>query len=421
MERTAAGFIAVGANVPGGEQARSTPLIFLFGQRDQLGTAGRGAAAPGRGRRPALDIRYAAASGKLILIAGDVVTTKVAGKPKRTVTVQAGAAWLSGDGGSTWAPTAGSAVGPALPPGPGAQPQVAGVAAAGRGFVLLRPATVAKRPAVDAYYSPNGLAWTFQATLSAAGGFTAAMANGGPDGAVVTGSPAARRPGPDADRVRLRGRPGLAAGPPLRRRRVRKTVSGVALAPDGAVVTAGISAGPDSRQPVITLTGTGAAAQRVDIAKIPGAVEPQVAVNSVAAQGSTQVAVGSANGFPAAWTSVNGGSSWNRAAGASPAVLSRPGTQQLTSVTHGNDGMARRGRRHGERRRASGRRRLGRRQQLAGGRRRAASSARPGCSPSRRRPAARATSSSATRTSGRSAAAGPSPSAPSPRPGGRRA
>ena len=29
VQRTAAGFIAVGANVPGGDQARSTPVIFL--------------------------------------------------------------------------------------------------------------------------------------------------------------------------------------------------------------------------------------------------------------------------------------------------------------------------------------------------------------------------------------------------------
>ena len=57
----------------------------------------------------------------------------------------------------------------------------------------------------------------------------------------------------------------------------------MALAPDGAVVAAGVSDTPDGRQPVITLTGASAAAQRVDIAKIPGAVEPQVAVNSIAA------------------------------------------------------------------------------------------------------------------------------------------
>ena len=329
VTRTANGFIAVGANVPGGAAARSTPVIFLSanGVTWERLDAARLRLAAGGGR--ALDIRYVAAAGKLILIAGDVVTTKVTGKPKRTVPVQAGAAWLTGDGGATWAPTAGPAA------GPGAQPQIAGVAAAGRGFVLLRPATVARRPAVDAFYSPNGLAWTFQATLSAAGGFTAGMANGGPAGTVLTGITG----------VTGRARRTLTAFVSANGRAWRQTrpfaaaaseaVSGVALAPDGAVVTAGISAGPDSRQPVITLTGTSAAAQRVNLARIPGAVEPQVAVNSVAAQSSMQVAVGSANGFPAAWTSVNGGSSWTRATGATPAVLSRPGTQQLTSVTHG--------------------------------------------------------------------------------------
>jgi hypothetical protein len=333
VQRTAAGFIAVGANVPGGDQARSTPLVFLSanGISWQRLDAARLRLAAGAGH--ALDIRYAAAAGRLIVIAGDVVTTKVTGKPKRTVTVQAGAAWLSTDGGSTWVPTAGQGAGPALaPPGPGAQPQVAGVAAVGGGFVLLRPATVARRPAVDVYFSPNGLAWTFQVTLGAAPGFTAGMVNGGPDGAVVTGQAGRTLTAfvsPDGRAWRQTRSFGAAAS---------ETVSGVALAPDGAVVAAGTGAGPDSRQPLISLTGTGTAAVRVDIAKIPGAVEAQLAVNGLAAQGSTQVAVGSANGFPAAWTSVNGGISWTRATGATPGVLSRPGTQQLTSVTHGNMG-----------------------------------------------------------------------------------
>ena len=337
VQRTAAGFIAVGANVPGGNQARSTPLVFLSANGiswERLDAARLNLAA-GAGGHP-LDIRYAAAAGKLILIAGDVVTTKVTGKPRRTVRVQAGAAWLSTDGGSTWAPTAGSGAGPALaPPGPGAQPQVAGAAAVGGGFVLLRPAIVARRPAVDVYFSPNGQDWTFQATLGAAPGFTAGMVNGGPDGAVVTG----QEDGPARTLTAFVSANGRA----WRQTRsfgtaASQTVSGVALAPDGAVVAAGTGAGPDSRRPLISLTSTGAAAVRVDIAKIPGAVEAQLAVNGLAAQGSTQVAVGSANGFPAVWTSVNGGNSWTRATGATPAVLSRPGTQQLTSVTHGTMG-----------------------------------------------------------------------------------
>jgi hypothetical protein len=338
VARTAAGFIAVGANVPGGEAARSTPLIFLSANGitwERLDAAQLHLAA-GSGR--VLDLRYVAVAGKLILIAGDVVTTKVTGKPRRTVTVRVGAAWLSGNGGSTWMPTAGTAAGPALaPPGLGAQPQVAGVAAAGHGFVLLRPATVAKRSAIDAYYSPNGVAWTFTATLGAASGFAVGLANGGPDGAAVTGVEGG---------VGGLGRT-LTAFVSANGRGWQQTrpfgasasqrVSGVTLAPDGTVVTTGNSSGPDSHQPVITLAGTKTADQ-VDIAKIRGAVDPQLAVNSLAAQPSMQVAVGSANGFPAAWTSVDGGSSWTRATGATPAVLTRPGSQQLTSVTHGTMG-----------------------------------------------------------------------------------
>jgi hypothetical protein len=319
VARTAHGFIAVGASVPGGDQARSTPLIFLSanGTSWERLDAARLRLPAGNGH--AVDIRSVAAAGKLILIAGDAVTTK----PKRTGTVQVGAAWLSADGGATWAPVTGAAT------GHGAQPQVAGVAAVARGFVMLRPATVARRPAVDVFSSPNGLAWTFRVTLGAPAGFTALMANGGPDGVAVTGQ-AGRNltafASPDGQTWHQARPFGTAAA---------EDVSGVALAPDGAVVAAGVSDTPDGRQPVITLTGANVAAQKVDIAKIPGAVEPQVAVNSIAAQDGTQVAVGSANGYPAAWTSGNGGGTWTRAVGALPAVLGRPGSQRLTSVTHG--------------------------------------------------------------------------------------
>ena len=163
------------------------------------------------------------------------------------------------------------------------------------------------------------------------------LANGGPDGAAVTGVE-----GGQAGVGRTLTAFVSANGRAWQQTRpfgtsASQTVSGVTLAPDGTVVTTGVSAGPDSHQPVITLAGTNAADQ-VDIAKIPGAVDPQLAVNSLAAQPSMQVAVGSANGFPAAWTSVDGGSSWTRATGATPGVLTRPGSQQLTSVTHGTMG-----------------------------------------------------------------------------------
>ena len=118
-----------------------------------------------------------------------------------------------------------------------------------------------------------------------------------------------------------------------------RDVSGVAMAEGGTVVTAGTTTDdPDSRQPLLTVLGPQARPQDVDVNKIPGATDPELAVNDIAAGNGMQVAVGSADGYPAAWTSTNGGGSWTRASGQTQAVLDRPGVQQLTSVTFGADG-----------------------------------------------------------------------------------
>ena len=76
VARTADGFIAVGANVPGGAAARSTPLILKSANGitwERLDAARLGLAAGGG---HVLDVRYVAVARKLILIAGDVATTR---------------------------------------------------------------------------------------------------------------------------------------------------------------------------------------------------------------------------------------------------------------------------------------------------------------------------------------------------------
>jgi hypothetical protein len=329
LTRTAAGFIAAGSNTPAGNAAGTTPVVFLSanGISWRRLSAAQLDLVAGGGR--VLDIKYAAAYGKQILIEGDVTATRTAGRPPRTVTVQTSAAWLSRDGGRSWilaVPPGASA-----PAGHGARAQISGVAAAAAGFILLRPATVARQPAVDVYRSADGTAWTFEATLGTPAGFVAGLVNGAPDGAVVTG-----QAGPaliaftSADGISWRQTPAFGAA-------AAENVSGVATARGGTVVTAGTTTDdPDSRQPLLTVLG--AQATRVNIAKIPGATEPQLAVNDVAAGNGMQVAVGSANGYPAAWTSVNGGSTWTRASGQTRGVLDRPGVQQLTSVTNGPGG-----------------------------------------------------------------------------------
>ena len=156
------------------------------------------------------------------------------------------------------------------------------------------------------------------------------MVNGAQAGAVITGQAGqALTAFTSADGAAWRQDPAFGAA-------AAEDVSGVAITSNGTAIAAGTTAGdPDSRQPLLTLLSPNAPSGQVAMTKIPGAVQAELAVNSVAAGNGAQVAVGSANGYPAAWTSANGGSSWRPAVGQAPAVLGRPGIQQLTSVTHG--------------------------------------------------------------------------------------
>jgi hypothetical protein len=328
LERTAAGFIAAGSSVPDGNAAGATPVVFLSASGitwQRLGAAQLNLGTSQNSR--VLGISYAAAHGNQILIAGDVAPA--AGRATQS------AAWLSGNGGTTWtlAVPPGAAGLAQTGAGHGAQAQISGLAATADGFVLFRPATVARKPAVDVYRSANGTSWTFGAALA---GFTAGLASGGPGGAVVTGQDQGSGPAliafTSADGASWRRTPAFGSA-------AARDVSGVTVAAGGPVVTAGTTTDdPDSRQPLLTVLAPQARPQDIDIAGIPGAADPELAVNDIAAGNGMQVAVGSANGYPAAWTSANGGSSWTRAGGQTQAVLDRPGVQQLTSVTFGADG-----------------------------------------------------------------------------------
>ncbi len=191
-------------------------------------------------------------------------------------------------------------------------------------------------PAADVYRSPNGTTWTFAATLTARGGFTPDLMNSGSPGAVLAGQSGGTLTAflsPDGaswHRVPAFGRAAA------------ETISGVAVTGTGAVIAAGTSSIlSGGSQRLVTIAGPGGgpgSIRSVSLAAIPGAVQPELAVNAVAAQGSAQVTVGSANGFPAAWVSADGGRTWHRGAGTTPAVLTRPGLEQLTSVTHGGAG-----------------------------------------------------------------------------------
>jgi len=294
LRRTSSGFIAAGGNAVylSATGATWTELPGPYG---------------------VIDIRYLAADGNTVLLAGDA-PGGVSG------------AWLSSDGGHTWTPLA-------VPAGHGASDQIAGVAVVGSGFALVRPASSDRRVAADVYRSADGTDWTFAASLP---DFTPEVMNGGPDGAVITGdsagTPFAVVSAGDAKwyRTALGPAPGSAGGQPAAD---GSSVAGAAITDGGAVVA---MTGPGG--PRLVTVRTGGLAVPVSLSAIPGAVEPQLAVNGVAAHGSAQVVVGSANGYPAAWLSTDGGNAWTQAAGQTPAVLDRPGTQQLVSVAYGAAG-----------------------------------------------------------------------------------
>jgi hypothetical protein len=185
------------------------------------------------------------------------------------------------------------------------------------------------------YTSADGVAWRQSATLQTADGLPLklGLVSGGPIGAVVTGQ--AR--GLDFAFLSPDGATWTGTDPVGTT--ATEEISGVTLTSNGQAVFSGASmANATGQQPVLTMIGAQGAAHRVPLGAIPGTVIPQLAVNAIAASGTTQVAAGSANGLPAAWVSADGGSIWTRAVGANQAVLTRPGDEQLTGVAHGSAG-----------------------------------------------------------------------------------
>jgi serine/threonine protein kinase len=124
---------------------------------------------------------------------------------------------------------------------------------------------------------------------------------------------------------------------PRRRRQVRRAV-GVGV-PVAVIVAVGAGVA------VTTLTGKPeVAANSANQVTLTGSTFPgypgqhgTVAVGSIASDGGTQEAVGSADGHPAIWRRGAGGA-WTLVSAGSPAVYQRPGVENLTSVAHGPAG-----------------------------------------------------------------------------------
>ena len=167
LAQTRGGFAAVGENVrPVGDDLVRTPVLWT--SADGLTWQRRGAGEldlpAGKGRVAGL--RWVAARGSVLMIAGEVARTVVRhhGKRKVRVLTQSPGVWWSKDNGASWRR--------ADPPvSHGATAGLAGLAATGSGIVAIRPGRGAKgtRDAV-AYVWGRKPAWRFAGVLTAGRG-----------------------------------------------------------------------------------------------------------------------------------------------------------------------------------------------------------------------------------------------------------
>jgi hypothetical protein len=220
----------------------------------------------------------------------------------------------------------------------GAAASIAGIAPLRDGFVAVRPATMNGVTGALVYTSQDGTAWTQSARVTTANDapLTVGRVTGGPTGAVIEGT----AEGFIIAFLSANGSTWLGTDPIGAQ--AAEQVGGVGLTSTMQAVVVGSSPGAggvaSASQPVLTLIGTTGEADQVVVAAIPGATQSEVAVNVIAAAGATQVAAGSADGFPAVWFSQDGGSTWTRGTAATPAAFNRSGLQQLTGVAHGSAG-----------------------------------------------------------------------------------
>jgi len=236
--------------------------------------------------------------------------------------------WLSTNGGSSWTPVT-------VPVDHGAKNTIAGLSFDASGLLAVRPGTTASgAPDGVAYFSTNGQTWQFAGVIDPAGGWTPGVVKGGKNGFVVTGTVVSQgiyvaytstgtgttwRPtGPLGD-TSGGSTPTAAAGP------------------NGTAVIVGSTAGTKLSQQPVFLDANGSTVRSVAISSIPGALIPEAAVNSTAVADGEQIAVGSADGYPAVWRRALGSSSWTLVSSLS-LVSGSSGLASLSSVTHGSAG-----------------------------------------------------------------------------------
>jgi hypothetical protein len=305
LTATAHGFLAAGqAPAPGG---RTQAVIW----NSPDGVTWQRMTAAQAGLADVTSISYATWAGDVTVIAG-------------TLSTGGWGTWQSTDGGTTWTPVT-------VPVGHGAQAAISGLASDGSGLIAVRPGSAGN---ADAYFSPNGQTWQYTATIGAAGGFHPAVVKGSGHGFVVTGTDAA---GDYLAYVSTGDGTTWRPTGPLGTETSYASAPAATVGPGDTVIAAGSTAATKTGQRAVVLRATTSGTVRpVALDAMPGAVVPEVAVNALAATGGEQIAVGSADGYPAIWHRTAAGS-WTLVSSL-PLVSDVTGRSALTSVTHGPAG-----------------------------------------------------------------------------------
>jgi hypothetical protein len=314
LTNTAQGFLAAGeaaASGGGTEGVIWTSRDGVTWQRKtaaQLGLTALGGTAQG--------IVYATSRSNDTVISGGITGTAASG------------VWLSTDGGSTW-----SAV--TVPADQGAGTSISGLGFDGSGLITVRPGQAGSGGADGvAYFSPNGQVWQYAGTIDAAGGWSPQVVKGSVNGFVVTGTTGAGQiVAYTSTGTGGTWQPTGSLGPAAAENVESATVGG-----GGAVMAVGhASPSKISQQPVFLEASKTGTVRPVSLTAISGGIVPELTVNGLATANGEEIAVGSADGYPAVWREAPGGGSWNLVSSL-PVVSAYPGLSALTSVTHGPDG-----------------------------------------------------------------------------------
>ncbi len=318
ITKTADGFLAAGAG-----SATGATQAVIWTSRDgvtwqRMTAAQLGLAGPGE---TVLNISYATAQGNAAVISGTVA------RGGRSYD----AAWLSTNDGAAWTRVT-------IPSDHGAGTAITGLGFDSSGLIAIRPGRTASGAADGiAYFSPNGQAWQYSATIDPVGGWSPGLVKGSDYGFVVTGTSASGQ---------LVGYTSTGAGTTwlptgLLGSAAAESVVGATVASAGTIVAVGYTAASKlGQQPVFLEASTDGSVRPVQLAGIPGAAIPEMAINSTAVADGVQIAVGSANGYPAIWRKTTG-APWTLVSSLAltqPLAGADPGLRALTSVTHGPAG-----------------------------------------------------------------------------------